>query len=519
MNRWGALGLLVATGLALALQLPNLGGRPMHNDEAVNAIKFGELWERGSYRYDPHEYHGPSLHYATLALARLTGAPDFANFSEARLRAVTVLFGIGLILLLAMVWDGLGRAAMFWAALFTAVSPAMVFYSRYYIHEILLVFFTFLAIGAIWRYWTSRKLSWALLAGAALGLMHATKETFVITLIAFGCALAANEIWKRWIDASAQPESTRRFHRAHIAAAFGVWAAAAIVLFSSFFSNAAGLLDSVRTYLPWLERAGGESPHINPWHFYLNRLLFFRTENGPWWSEALILALALVGAVAAFRRKGLGDSHAGFARFLAFYTFALMTGYTLISYKTPWCLMGFWHGTILLAGIGAAVLVRATRGRPIQWSVCVLLAAGAGHLAWQAWRACGPYAADQRNPYVYAHTSPDILNLSTRLQALARAHADGPQMLVKIMSPESDYWPLPWYLRQFRNVGWWDAVPEDPYAPVMIASSKFNAELDAQKTHLMTGYFALRPQIFFELYVELDLWRAYLATQPPPDPD
>ena len=53
-----------------------------------------------------------------------------------------------------------------------------------------------------------------------------------------------------------------------------VWLVVALVLFSSFFTNLAGPLDSVRTYLPWLHRAGGASPHIHPWSFYLERLLF-----------------------------------------------------------------------------------------------------------------------------------------------------------------------------------------------------------------------------------------------------
>ena len=88
-------------------------------------------------------------------------------------------------------------------------------------------------------------------------------------------------------------------------------------------------------------------------------------------------------------------------------------------------------------------------------------------------------------------------------------------MVFQVMAPESDYWPLPWYLRQFKNVGWWDQVPADPWAPVMIVSSRFHATLDEKKTHLMVGYFALRPQVFLELYVQIDLWRAFLIKHPP----
>jgi hypothetical protein len=48
----------------------------------------------------------------------------------------------------------------------------------------------------------------------------------------------------------------------------------------------------------------------------------------------------------------------------------------------------------------------------------------------------------------------------------------------------------------------------------MIVSSALRANLDESKTHLMVGYFEMRPRLFFELYVELDLWRAFLARNP-----
>jgi len=506
---------LLAAALALALWPVRLGERPMHNDEAVNAIKFGELWTGGAYKYDPNEHHGPSLYFATLAVARLTSTPDFERLTEVKLRLITVFFGVGLILLLPFVADGLGRNATVWAACFTAVSPAIVFYSRYYIHEVLLVFFTFLALAAGWRYWQSRRIGWALLAGAGIGLMHATKETFVITLVAAALALVANLIWSRWMDAAGPPSARRPINLKHVGASLAVWLIVALALFSSFFTNAGGPLDSIRTYLPWLERAEGASPHINPWNFYLRRLLFFHAASSPIWSEALILFLALVGAYAGFARKGLADASAGFVRFLALYTFALTAGYTLIAYKTPWCLLNFWHGMILLAGVGAAGVLRSARPRVLRLGLGLLLLAGTAHLAWQAWQLNTAYAADRRNPYVYAQTSPDLLKLVRQVEALAQVHPQSSQMVVKVMAPESDYWPLPWYLRNLKQVGWWGELPADPYAPVMIVSSQLQAALDEKKTHVMVGYFQLRPQVFLELYVDLDLWRDYLARNPP----
>jgi uncharacterized protein (TIGR03663 family) len=516
MNRRFTLVLLLAASVALALRCPQLGRRPMHNDEAVNAIKFGQLWEHGSYKYDPDEHHGPTLYYATLAYAWLTRPRDLEHVTETDLRLVTVLFGVGLIFLLPLVRDGLGRNGSLWAAFFTAISPAMVFYSGYYIHEILLVFFTLLALAAAWRYWRERKLGWALLAGGAVGLMDATKETFVLALAAAGLALAANHMWKRWLDASPAPAKTPRLRPGHLAAACGIWLAVALVFFSSFFANADGPLDSLKTYAPWLRRAGGDSPHIHPWYFYFQRLLFFHAGRGPIWSEALILCLAGLAALAGFTRRGLADASAGFVRFVALYTFALAAAYSLLAYKTPWCLLGFWHGTILLAGVGVVVLRRAIKQRWACAAVTTLLLAGAVQLAVRSWQSMGEYAADQRNPYVYAQTSPNLLELVHRLDSLAAVHPQGRQMPVNVIAQEGDCWPLPWYLRAYHHVNWMTNVPANPFASAMIVSSDFHANLDEKKTHLMNGLFALRPQVFFELYVELDLWRAYLAKNPPP---
>src|SRR6185295_4640573 len=126
MNRWSAMAVLLAIAGALALRVPRLATRPLHNDEAVNAVKVSELWQHGRYGYDPDEYHGPALHYATLPFLSLSGARNPAELDDATLRLAPVVFGVGLILLLLLFLDGLGPHAMAWAAIFTAVSPAMV---------------------------------------------------------------------------------------------------------------------------------------------------------------------------------------------------------------------------------------------------------------------------------------------------------------------------------------------------------------------------------------------------------
>ena len=151
--------LLLLTAGALLLRLPDLGNRPFHGDEAVHAVKFSELWQKGVYRYDANEFHGPTIYYAALPSVWLHGRHGFASTQEADYRLPIVVFGAALLLLFLPLADGMGRQSALWSALFAALSPAFVFYSRYYIQEMLLAFFTLGMIACGWRYARSRAVS------------------------------------------------------------------------------------------------------------------------------------------------------------------------------------------------------------------------------------------------------------------------------------------------------------------------------------------------------------------------
>jgi uncharacterized protein (TIGR03663 family) len=522
MKRWFVPGFLAVIALALALRLPQLRLRPMHNDEAVNAMKFRALWMENNYTYDPDEFHGPALPYFTLPAAWLNPSHDFNDFSEATYRIVTVCFGVALIVVLLLLTPEFGRAETLWASLFTALSPAMVFYSRYYIHEMLLVFFTALAAMAWWRCCKSWRVRWCLLAGASSGLMWATKETFVFAVLSMALAVICAAGWTRWRDGPGFGRRTR-FRLESTVAALEIAVLVAMLFFSSFLTNPAGIAGAVKTYGPWLHRAAGVSPHTHPWNFYFERLLFYRADGGPVWSEGLIAGLAAVGIAAGLAGRWLGPASVALVRIIAFYTVWMTLIYSALPYKTPWCLLGFWHGMILLAGVGAAVLMRWCKPPRLKVGMAVLLAAAAAQLGWQAWRdnfavdkGGVPYCDSAKSPCAYSQTAPDIFRLLRTVDGLARVSPAGYGTVIEVMSPDS-YWPLPWYLRRFKQSGYWDKIPAQPPAPIMIVSTALRAGFDEgpERTHLMAGYFELRPNVFFELYVSADLWAGYIKTAPP----
>jgi uncharacterized protein (TIGR03663 family) len=501
--------------VALALRLPRLAQRPMHGDEANQAVRAGLLMDTGIYHYDPHDHHGPVLYFAALPFCRAT-AQTFAETTEWNFRLVPVVFGC----LTLVLMTGLGlkregglfdnRAGLFSALMLTAVSPAMVYYSRFFIQETLLVtFLTGMLVCAV-GYVRARdaplgSAGYAAGFGAFAGLAVATKETVVLSFAAAAVAAVAACGFRRLLRAWA----TRDALIAAGAAAF-----VAVLFFSSFFTYPHGVADAVfATVSACLKRATAVPEHQHPWNYYLKILFWFKYGHGPVWSEAGLLIPGLLGAVAAFRKTDvpLGEvAPVRWVRFVLVYTLALTALYSAIPYKTPWCTLSFLHGYILLAGVGVGVALEWLKsvpkaGRQAGYAGVAVLV---GLLAWrhsgQACRACFKLAADPRNPYVYAHTGSDALNLVAEVEKAAQ-RASGYDTLIAIAVPTPDTWPLPWYLRKYKRVGYWTQVadiPADLTPEVVITSADQGDVADERFGHgKRASFFGIRPGVLLNVFV------------------
>ena len=515
--------------LAAHFRFPALGVRPMHCDEANQAVKTGILYDTGVYRYDPREHHGPTLYYAALPLIWASGVDSYRESTEIPYRLVPVFFGMGLVLILWPLRKTLGTWPALWAALFTAVSPAMTYYSRYFIQEMLLTFFLFAAVAAGNRFLRRKSLGSAFLFGAMLGLAHATKETWVIALVAAVLALVLTWLYTRLKEGPGEaleaPEDSGKAWRpvlcaAVIAAAFLL---VALPLYTSFFTYARGPLDSVLTYLAYFKRAGGEGSsalHHKPWYYYAHLLLFTYREAGPRWTEALVLFLALFGGISALRRAPRSDegkegfARVAFWRFLSFYAVLLAVFLSALPYKTPWNLLPFYQPMIVLAGLGAARIAHGLgSGRSRSWR---LRCCWGARIIWGG-KANRPISGTRRTRGIrmsYAHTSTALLRLVQRVEDLAEIYPGGRDMRVYIIAPNGDYWPLPWYLRTFRQTGYFTSFPEPPDAPVVIAPPALHERL-AGTLHgpYHEEWHALRPGVKLVAFIQQDLWDAFIQSR------
>ncbi|HPA20549.1 MAG TPA: TIGR03663 family protein [Verrucomicrobiae bacterium] len=501
-GRWrvwvSAAAVIVIAVVALWARVVNLGARPMHTDEAVHAAKFGELLQTGGYRYDAAEYHGPILYYFNLPVAWLRGQRTLAELDEVTLRLVPAIFGTLLVLLCILASDGLGRGGAAWAAGFVAASPGLLYYSRYYIQEIPFVFFAFLLVGSGWRFSRRPSLGWALVAGTSAGLMVASKETCVINWFGMGVALLLTV-------------GPRRLLRAPWGLLF-IGAACALLVavcwLTGFFTHPGALVDAAAGWAPYGQRVSGEG-HQKTWSWYFE-ILFRGWRGGRVGPEVAMLTMVGVAVVRLAYRAC--RHHRPLVVFLAIYAAVMLAVYCVIPYKTPWLLMSSLHAAAVLAGAGVAELLRV-----LKRFHCGPVAVLVGALAlWQTGRAaslaCGRLAEDQSNPYVYSHTTRDLVRFVGNIRDAAAHHPDGRAVTVKVMSPE--YWPLPWYLRDFPNVGYWSGIADDPEAPIIVTTPELGDALRPRlKGQYAMDFGGLRHGYLLVAFIRQDLWDAMVAAR------
>jgi uncharacterized protein (TIGR03663 family) len=458
--------------LALAVRLPQLGERPMHTDEAVNAYITGELLGGESFHYDPQDRHGPALFILAKPVAQLCGAKNFSELTETQLRLTPVLAGSAMILLFGAGMEAFGFIACLVAALLFAFAPLPLYYNRYFIHESLFVAATLGLILSGRRTLKTNSISSAAQAGFCAALMLACKETAVLHFLALGLAAAIG-----W-----------RFHAAGKMPPARTWLTAAlaflvvgILLFTWGGQNWTALADLFRAIPNLAARAGGQG-HEKPFWYYGVLL-----AGG--WSGAVILGLVALGMIRAFRLPR--------QIFLAGYALLIIVIYSVIPYKTPWLALNLWLPLAIVAGFAIEWLWLAAPKFSVRALILAFIVALGISISHDTRQRVFVNPAGEKNPYAYAHTGVDLARLPARLEQLAREN--------RISSPRiavvaADAWPLPWYLRKFSQVGYWQPGQETGAADFFITTTDVSGKLAEQLISCRWEYFGSRPNVLLKLW-------------------
>jgi uncharacterized protein (TIGR03663 family) len=424
---WISVALASLVGLLLRFVLPEL--RPIHHDEAVNWYFADTVLRTGLYEYDGGNYHGPLFHYAS-ALGRLVGGDRLFA-----LRWPTMLVGALMVPLAAGLRGWFGRAGAAGAAWAIALSPSLVFYARDAIHETWLAALTLLALvaaaGVVRADDDRGRGRMALLLGAALGGMVATKETGVITVAGWGAGLvvawiAGDPRARRWLRRGGEALASRRV----VGLAAAACAVVVVVLFTGLFRDVGGLVELARTLAVWGARGVEGGGHDKPFFVFADWLA--RSEGG-------LMVVAAFAVVYSATRDDPTDLA------LAAWTGTALLAYSAISYKTPWCLLQVALPLSLLAGRGLGEMGRLLfeARRPFPLILAVSLACTTGLSFGRSVEYSFVRYDHVGFPLVYVQTHREFHHAMTLVTRIRDAVGD--EAVVRHLY-DVDY-PFNWYLR------------------------------------------------------------------------
>ncbi|MEY2565107.1 MAG: hypothetical protein QOH88_3300 [Verrucomicrobiota bacterium] len=476
--------------LAAVLRLLLLGMKPPHFDEGINGWFVDQMVKNGFYRYDPTNYHGP-LHFYILFLSEaLFGRNLWA------LRLPVVLASIFCVQLTLKFEPFVGRNVSRLAAFAMAVSPGFVFYGRYSIHEVWLQLFSMLFILGILGLWQRGTTRYLWCVGMGLTGMILTKETYIIHV---GCAVIAlfvTGVSHFLVPAPDVRPARQTWNPLDIALVVIAGAAAIIFFYSGTFLNWEGVKGLYLTFDAWFKTGQNGNGHEKPWYYWLKLIKEYEIP--------VLLGLALCFLTPFIKNISV--------RYVAVYGVGTLAGYSIVTYKTPWCIISIvWP---LLFVFGAILLiVRREYHISVYGVTGVILAVSLGQSIFLNYFRC----TTDTESYVYVQTYNDVYKLTDRLLRLAKRNPTYYQLVGHLI--RSSTYPFPWMLGDFNRVGYYehDNLPDNVDADFLLVQENKIEEVESK---LQGAYYTepltIRPyQDTSKLYLSAKVFERFFKGQVP----
>lgn len=443
--------------------------KPPHFDEGVNGWFADQMTANGYYHYDPTNYHGPLHFYAVFLSQALFGRHLWA------LRLPAIIASILCVWAVLRFREFFGNRTARISALAMAVSPAYVFYGRYSIHESWQALFSILLLWGILGLGKSGGRRYFFTAVFSVAGLILTKETYLLHV---GCFLLAGLVlwgWQRLLPSRpAWPVAKQLWTRDDGILAAGLSILLIVFFYSGNFLDFSSLKGLYQTFAAWfqtgVQAAGHEKTtyQIGPVNYYW----VFLMARYEW--------PALAGLAACLRYIAPSDAR---LRYTAIMAGGVLLAYSIIPYKTPWCIISILWPFYLILGALLGEWAELWKKRFLPWLVMAPLFAGSLVLCW---RLNFEKFADDKEPYVYVQTYPEITHFTGPLLSLAAKDPVNYHMGGLILL--DSYYPLPWLLGDFTRVGYYnkDQHPSDWNAGFIAIEKAREAEVEK---HLNQAYF------------------------------
>ncbi|MBW1767043.1 MAG: TIGR03663 family protein [Deltaproteobacteria bacterium] len=476
--------------VAFFLRFYDLEARPVHHDEGVNGWFIQKLLDKGDYEYSPEHYHGPTLFYigqfSSTIFQKLWPAKGHSPLS---LRIVTALFGFLLCLTPLLVRRYIGKAGVLASMSILAVSPGSVFYSRYAIHEMLLVFFVTIAALCLFLYLHEGKIYYLITFALSLAYAAATKETVIISVAAMGFGVLVTLLFTQkteeglWRKKGIWGFLKSRFAIQYL---FMIIILFFIGLFTWFKKRE--VLDFFISYSFYLNLGTENAGHTKSWSYFLRFL-------GK--TEWFLLMGGIGGAVIAICRRRAFDL------FCLAWAFTMISAHSVVGYKTPWLIINLTTPLAFLFGSFFYEIGKTIKGKPNQCLVVAIFSLLALFTLQTSFNYNLRIFQEPQNPYFYVHTVENAHDLEKRIKGILEEKPD-----LKLAWVDTVVWPYPFLLYGYNQVVWWSRLVEkkDLDVPLIVANTKQQDELMPRlsRDYIQEKY-SLRPGEDLHLYIEKGL--------------
>jgi len=422
---------LLALSIGLRILWPEL--RPLHHDEGVNFYFFEQVGRSGLYQYSHENYHGPLYFYLAAFFQSLFGD------SILTIRFASILTGaMACVLPIAIFYRRISSFVLVVASLTLTFSSSTVFFSRYAIHESLLLFSFLLMASAAGIFFHEKKsiVTWGGIATISASLCFATKETTVILGTANLLALLLLTTPRHFMHRLGQ-----------LIHGGGWWILLSvfilILLFTGGFQWSSGMREFFLAFSQWMMRGTADIGHFKPWYYYIN--LLWRTE------PTLLICVVFPVIARTILAKQIFGARLWHITYFSLLGTLVLVVQSCIPYKMPWLGLQISGPLSLSLGIAIGTLVEyLIRNKALSFIrkvvliILVSIPVPLQFLSMVRFNFLIPYGA--QNPFSYVHTTSGMLDLTQRIIPYL---SENPS--TKVLVGVHSYWPLPYYLRKFAR--------------------------------------------------------------------
>jgi len=233
-----------------------------------------------------------------------------------------------------------------------------------------------------------------------------------------------------------------------------------VFFYSGGFLDWSSLPGLWQAYAVWTHTGvGGQTGHEKDWWYWLQ--LMGRYELP-----------ALIGLAGGFALLWPRTNRA--ARYLAIYGLGVLIAYSIIKYKTPWCLISLIWPFLFVFGLAVVNVARAVDApttAAFTGVACLFTLGVSLKLNFHDF-------TDENEPYVYVQTLPEIDALLHPLRILAERDPQNYFITGHFIGTEQ--YPFCWLLAEYPLVDFYssDALPDDPDADFLLVDDSLVEKIE-----------------------------------------